>query len=296
MLEFKKLTLEDIEILRPYFMMSHTRACDDTVGGTVMWRDLFDTEYAFHGDNVIFKARGIAGSLAFSHPIGKDVGACLDAICEYCKNVGEMCKFIFVEEGHLERLTEKYRAEVIPEPDWFDYVYNISDLASFSGRKYNGQRNHKNAFLKSKHDVRFTPMTEKNVSEALDFYRASEIYSRRGTRVFEEEKEKTAEVLEHFTEYGMYGGILYANGSVCGFSLGEVKHDTLYVHIEKADGGIRGSYQMLVSEFAKYILSVYGDGVRYINREEDQGQPGLRMSKLSYHPCMMVKKYTVIIK
>ncbi len=296
MLEFRKLTLEDIPLIKPYFEYSESRACDDTVGGTFMWRDLFSTEYAILNDTVIFKAVDLDGSPAFSYPLGKGADDILNKMSEYCKEKQIPCKLIFINDIHLERLKTIYKLHIAEQRDWWDYLYNISDLATFSGRKYNGQRNHKNAFLKLNENARYVPLTKENVSCAIEFYKSCELYSRQGDRVFEEEKLKTAEVLEAFDTYGMEGGILYGNEGVCAFSLGEVKGDTLHVHVEKADGKKRGAYQTVVSEFAADMLLRYGDALKYVNRQEDQGVEGLRTSKLSYHPCDMVKKYTVIIE
>ncbi len=296
MFEFKKLTLEDIPLIKPYFGYSHSRACDDTVGGTFMWRDLFSTEYAIIKNTAVFKAADPEGMVSFSYPLGENADSILGTVVEHCRAGGKNCRLIFVGEEHLERLKKQYEARITEERNWFDYLYNISDLATLSGRRYNGQRNHKNAFFKLEPNAKYVSMTEKNTADAISFFKSSELYLRRGERVFEEEKKKTLEVLENFSVYGMHGGILYGDNGVCGFSLGEVKKDTLHVHIEKADGKKRGAYQTVVSEFAKYMLSVYGDGLKYVNRQEDQGQEGLRTSKLSYHPCDMVKKYTVIIE
>lgn len=62
--------------------------------------------------------------------------------------------------------------------------------------------------------------------------------------------------------------------------------DTLIIHIEKADIAYEGVYQALVNEYAKCFVT---PGVRYINREEDAGDEGLRRSKESYHPCVCSK-------
>ena len=59
--------------------------------------------------------------------------------------------------------------------------------------------------------------------------------------------------------------------------------ETLHVHIEKALYGYEGVYPATVQEFARCFAV---DGVRYLNREDDAGDRGLRTSKLQYLPCM----------
>ena len=68
---------------------------------------------------------------------------------------------------------------------------------------------------------------------------------------FREDIAKTIEILDHYGEYGMLGGMLLVDGQIAGFALGEVIGDTLYTHIEKADRDYLGCYQMLVSQFAQ---------------------------------------------
>ena len=38
------------------------------------------------------------------------------------------------------------------------------------------------------------------------------------------------------------------------------------------------------------------DEIKYVNREEDCGDEGLRKSKLSYHPVELIEKNTVFIE
>ena len=57
--------------------------------------------------------------------------------------------------------------------------------------------------------------------------------------------------------------------------------DTLQIHIEKALYGYEGVYPATVQAFAQEFAV---DGVRWLNREDDAGDKGLRTSKLQYLP------------
>jgi hypothetical protein len=52
---------------------------------------------------------------------------------------------------------------------------------------------------------------------------------------------------------------------------------------------MEGLSQLVNREFARLL---FGD-CRFVNREQDLGEPGLRSAKLSYHPVELVKKYRV---
>ena len=73
----------------------------------------------------------------------------------------------------------------------------------------------------------------------------------------------------------------------------EVNGDTLYVHVEKARTDYTGAYQAIVSEFAQYAADA---DTRYINREDDSGDEGLRYSKMVYRPLCLLDKYWITIK
>lgn len=100
------------------------------------------------------------------------------------------------------------------------------------------------------------------------------------------------EFLRDFAAYAPLAGLLRVNGRVAGFSAGEIVGDTLIIHIEKADIAYEGIYQVLVNEYAKCFVT---PDVRYINREEDVGDEGMRRSKESYHPVRLLEKYLVRI-
>lgn len=293
MLVFKPLTLEDIPLVRPYFAYTLSRACDNTVGGTFMWRDFFSTEFAFFNDTVIFKVIYFNGVTAFSMPLGRDIEGSLEQIAAYCERRGIETVFCTAAKEDAELYGRHFDIELAQENDWSDYLYNAEDIATFSGHRFNGQRNHINFFLREHPDWSFRALDDGNIAEVRNFYLLSPLIDAKDTPVFAEEQAKVFEVLDNFALYGMPGGALYAGGVVVAFAVGETVGDTLHAHIEKADASVRGAYQMIAREFAR----MYAVGeVKYINREEDVGDEGMRRSKLSYHPCEIIEKFTVKVK
>ena len=88
----------------------------------------------------------------------------------------------------------------------------------------------------------------------------------------------TLNSLRLFKELGLRGGLLRLDGVVIAFTIGEpVSEDTFVVHIEKAFADIQGAYPIINREFVLHAAK----GYKYINREEDLGEEGLRKAKLS---------------
>jgi len=291
MLAFNKLGLEDISKVRKYFPYSVNRSCDNSVGGAFMWRDYFTVEYAEYNDTIIFKAqiKYFNNIKAFSVPIGADVRGSIDMVAEYCRLNGIPVAFCTVTNDDIKILRtvfDEYR--LYKEADWSDYVYNAADLVTLSGRRYNGQRNHINHFKRTYDDYSFELFSNANIESVREFYSRLSLYRDLSSEVAAEDHNKTIEVLDNFETYGLLGGLLRANGSVIAFSIGEKINNVLFIHVEKADLQYRGAYQVINNEFAKHFSS---SEIKFINREEDVGDEGLRVSKKSYHPCEIIDKY-----
>lgn len=294
MLEFKPLTLGDIETVRPHFMVTHSRLCDYSVGGTVMWRDFFKTGFCVDEIGALyFKTHYLGGVIAFTYPLGCEPETAIEKVVEYCKQNDLPVVFCTISKSQLAFLQQNFSVKsATPERDWFDYLYNASDLINLSGKKFHGQKNFVNRFKRMYPDYRFVEMTNENVGVALDFLRRKFPVESAGDAIEREELTKVFEVFENFDTYGMPGGMVMVGDSVAALAVGEIVNDTLFVHIEKADRDYQGSYQIIVNEFAKHFAT---DGVEYINREEDVGDEGLRKSKLAYHPVDILEKYTVVL-
>ena len=99
--------------------------------------------------------------------------------------------------------------------------------------------------------------------------------------------------LRHREELGLLTGALRVDGKIIAFTFGSsINQDTFDIHVEKADISYEGAFAMINREFAKRIPEQY----TYINREEDLGLEGLRKSKLSYKPELMLIKDVAVLR
>lgn len=91
-------------------------------------------------------------------------------------------------------------------------------------------------------------------------------------------------------DYGLSGAVLYVDNKPVAMTLGSQISEKVYdVNFEKALREYDGVYAVINNEFAK-TLTKY----EYINREEDMGIEGLRKSKLSYNPIMILDRFNAI--
>jgi len=294
MFEFKKLQLSDIDKARKYFPFSVNRTCDNSVGGAFMWRDYFSVEYAEYNETIVFKARVKYHNniTAFSVPLGKDVRGSIDMVVSYCRQSGIPVTFYTVTNEDIKTLRTVFSDyRLLEEADWNDYVYRAADMVTLSGRRFNGQRNHINYFMRTYEDHGFEVLSGDNIKDVIAFYADLSLNLDLSSETAIEEHDKTIEVLENFDAYGLFGGLLRVDGSVIAFSIGEKINNVLFIHIEKADLRFRGAYQVINNEFAKRFTS---SEIEFINREEDVGDEGLRTSKNSYHPLEIIEKYIFV--
>jgi len=296
MLEFSKVTLSDIEKLKPFIVQKSSNVCNFTVGNLFMWRDYHEMEYAIHNDTVVFKAKTKYAGVTevFSLPLGKDWLGKIEQVIRYCEFNNLPVAFYAITEDDIEPLRSIFpNYRLFTNEDWSDYIYHSADLVTLAGRKYSKKRNHINNFKKNYTDYSFEEINNTNVDQVKEFYGLLSANNAYESDTAQEDHDKTIEVLDNYDAYGLLGGVLRVNGSIAAFSIGEIKADTLHIHIEKADHQFNGVHQVLTNEFAKHYVT---DGIDYINREEDDGDLGLRASKMSYYPCKLAEKYIFIVE
>lgn len=293
MLDFQPMQLEDLPRLRDFFNYSVSRLCDTTAGTAFIWRDMYRLERAVYDGSLYCKATLPETGDVFTLPLGGGRTEHYTQIAEYCRRRNIPAQFYPVPKAELERLEEFFPGCIVTtDRNSYDYLYRAEGMKFFKGKKLSGQRNHVNKFHKTYSNWTFRPIEEADVPAILNFLEEYAGTREKEAASYHEDLAKSREVLENLSTYDMLTGLLLVEDRIAGFSVGEILGDTLFVHIEKADRTVEGGYQMLVSQFAQRYCH---EAVAFINREDDAGDPGLRTSKLSYHPVALLEKYTVVV-
>lgn len=290
MMEFKKITLDDISVIRPFFSLVSSGTCDFSVGGMFMWRKYYDMEYLIDNNVLYSRLRDENGNIYYNLPLAEDIEKAISECTMKWQGENGEIRFCTIPQQYLSCFLKLYpQAKVTEQTDYFDYLYNASDLMSFGGSKYHAQRNQINQFKRNYSDWLFADIACVSIDKIKDFWRILYASQNNSYETAIIENKMVTEVLENMDKYKMIGGALMVNGEIVGFSLGEIIGDTLFTHIEKANREYKGVYQLLTNEFAKK----FGEGVKFINREEDMGDLGLRRAKEAYRPIELLKKYVI---
>ncbi len=289
---FKELTPDDLSVIKPYFELNtgNHRPCDFSVGCLFMWRGFYEAAYAISHGSLILRFRGDEGGVCYTYPIGGDNDSALSELLSH----GEEVCICLLTDDEVQDIQKRFSCgKPSCNRDWCDYIYNACDIVSLAGRRFSGQRNHINKFKKLYGEPTFEDITEKNLSAVKDWFVA--FYEKNPPRSEDLDFERSAiyELLDNYFYYDQPGLALTVNGKIIGVSIGECVGNTLIVHTEKADRDYEGAYPTLVQGFAERYCD---ESIRFINREEDCGEVGLRASKLSYHPILLLDKWDITVK
>ena len=180
---------------------------------------------------------------------------------------------------------EKLGLTAEEDRDNFDYLYLKKDLADLPGKKFHKKRNLVSGFINN-YTFEERPLSADRIKDAR-----SVLETWAAGREVKGDYDAAIESLERMKELNLFGYIVYVEGKPAAYTLGEslAKGRHFVVHFEKALAGYKGIYQFINKAFAKVLPRHY----RYINREQDLGDPGLRQAKMTYRPAGFLKKYRV---
>lgn len=294
MLEFKKPEITDKQWVNDCLVHANSMNCEYTFGNLFIWSSAYSTEICRYKDFLICRW-GKDDDINYSLPLGEgDFTDAVSAIIDYAKSNGETPVIYGITEGYLGLMQEAFTGKFTYKYDDGnnDYIYSTEKMASLSGKKYHGKRNHITNFKKNNPDWSFEKISKDNIDECLALH--SKWIENKGPddEDYSWEFEAVKKAFEYFDELDMVGGLIRVNGEVIAYTLGEPQMNgrCFVSHFEKAPADMIGAYPIINQEFTKNCLMQY----EYVNREEDLGIEGLRKAKQSYHPEIWLEKCTAI--
>lgn len=286
MITFKKVDFASLDEIASHLENNVNRFCELTPGNIYMWRNDLSTEFAIHEETLIVKKEYEKGRYAFLFPLGKNVLKALEEIDHYAFVNKIPLAFYAVGEEEEKVLESRYpHRQIKQNTDWSDYLYNLSDLRDLPGKRYESKRHNANKFHKLNPTATFKRATKEDEPRLNEFF-ARYLEENKGRDISLEEINLSKEMVARFCCLRAQMGYYEKDGKIIGFSMGERQGDTIYQHIEKALRQYDGIYQALTSDF----LKMFGGDALYVNREEDDGNLGLREAKTQLHPVKMLEK------
>jgi hypothetical protein len=280
----RPLAMSDKQLLDRLCTDIQPRVSELTFAGLYLFRKAHEYRLATVADAIIVMGKGYDGSEYFMPPFGGDIEKALKVMFADGRSLYG-ADDLFVARyctGNTMQMTELR--------DSCDYIYLREELATLPGSRFHKKKNRINYFT-SRHDYTVTLFSSEHLKGCLNLLDRLVQSSRDDIgSSLRMELEATYEALECAELLCLEGVVVTVNGNVAAFALGEhLNRDTAVCHFEKADPFTEGLYQLVNREFARLLFQE----CRYLNREQDLGDMGLRSAKLSYHPVELVKKYLV---
>lgn len=211
-------------------------------------------------------------------------------------------RYWFVPQAYLDRYGHERVAalfQVNPQPDYHDYVFRREDLAELKGNKYSKKRNLINQFEReylAQDRVAVETLQPAAKAESLAFLErwcAARDCERNPTEDLACEKQAAVNTIENQELLEVSGILVRIDGEVSAFAIGtRLTADMGVLHFEKADADVKGLYQYLDRESARRLFA----GCRYINKENDMGEEGIRQAKRSYYPQRMIRSHELTLR
>ncbi len=174
-----------------------------------------------------------------------------------------------------------------------DYIYARHTLAELPGGLYHKKRNRVSAALRelekrgvSWEAVELDPETQGE--EILALARSWQLDHGGDSANTALELSYIEQALKHWKTLKLQGLVILVEGEVRSFAICSYSRDAeLNTHFEKTHPDWRFLYPLINRECAQHFSEA-----QFINREEDLGSEGLRKAKLSYHPQLILDKYS----
>ena len=295
MIPFKKLDPAKKTAYDAYLLNCEQRGCEYNFANLYLWGR---QRAAFLEESLVFFSQFNQRSVYLFPLCQGDLKKALDAIIHDAHTRDIPCRLTGLTHDDCDKLEALYPGQfhIHHDRNSFDYIYNIEDLATLKGKKFQKKRNHLNKFKQLHPEHYFVPLTDENTPQVEDmiqrWYQQKLEVNPDGD--FYMEQVAISRALRHREELDMEGLVLMEGNEILAMTLGSFLAGNTYdVQFEKAID--ETAYVAMCSGFATHLMEKYPD-LQYLNREDDLGIEGLRKSKLAYNPVMMIEKHWACLK
>ena len=295
MIQFQKLDPANKAAYDKFLLNCGQRGCEYNFANLYLWGR---QRAAFLGENLVFFSQFNQKSVYLFPLCHGNVKEVIDSIIHDARTRDIPCLLTSLSHEDCDLLESLYPDQFRFHHDRnsFDYLYNIEDLATLKGKKFQKKRNHLNKFKQLHPQFRVEPITEENMPLVEDllarWYKAR--LEADPSADFYMEQVALSKALHHWKELDMEGLVLMDGEEILAMTMGSfLSCHTFDVQFEKAIDD--SAYVAMCSSFASHLMEKYPDLI-YLNREDDLGIEGLRKSKLAYNPVMLIEKHWACLK
>ncbi len=295
MLEFHKLKLEDYKEIDAILKKDSIENAEHCFLPMYIWSYIYPVCVSIYQNTVFMRTHDKDSNADwYLAPAGDlDFETSLKLIIEDNEKRGYKLVIYSLSEKQEKIIKEKYQDSFNIEynRDNADYIYLTEDLTKLEGKKYQKKRNHISRFKRDNPEYEFVLINKDNAMEAEEFEDSwFERYQSEYSDDLAGEREAIDVVLENFEELDLMGAMIKVNGEIVAMTVAcAISENMVDIIIEKAIHEVNGAYAIINNEFAKNCLQ----GFKYINREDDLGEEGLRKAKLSYYPIEIREKINI---
>ena len=295
MLDFRPMTPADLPRIRPLLDGMQDLSCEYSPACLLMWGHAQLAEY----EGCLLPMVNYGDGPRYLRPLGGDLLALLPVLEEDSRERGIPFRLSGLTPSVRAVLEETGRYTFSANRDYFDYIYAIESLTTLSGKKLQAKRNHINRFCENHPDWTSEPITPAVLPEVEAmtdrWYREHYDHGFQPS-FYAGEQAALRMAFDHYEKIGFDGLLLRVDGEVAAWSMGvRLSADTFDVCFEKAFASMQGSYPLINREFSRMIAEKY-PSIRWMDREDDMGEEGLRQAKLSYHPAVILEKSVAVLK
>ena len=161
MIPFQKLNPADKASYDEYLLNCGQRGCEYNFSNLYLWGR---QRAAFLEDRLVFFSQFNQRSVYLFPVCRGDVKETIDAIIHDAHTRDIPCRLTSLTHEDCDLLEALYPDQFRFHHDRssFDYIYNIEDLATLKGKKFQKKRNHLNKFKQLHPDHYFVPLTDEN--------------------------------------------------------------------------------------------------------------------------------------